>query len=85
MVDTLPRAYLIHVASKEETRSVNQEFETFVHSVFLRSGPISRDILNDIHRETERDGELNLVIDHRMVDHQTGKDQNANSRESKMT
>lgn len=50
IADPLSRACL--PAGKEETQS--QELETFVHSVFLRSIPMSRDILNDICRETER-------------------------------
>lgn len=59
IADTLSPACL--PAGKEETQS--QELETFVHSVFLRSMPMSRDILNDICRETERDDELSLVRD----------------------
>lgn len=59
IADTLSRACL--PAGKEETQS--QELETFVHSVFLRSIPMSRDILNDVCRETDRDDELSLVRD----------------------
>lgn len=59
IADTLSRACL--PVGKEETQS--QELETFVHSVFLRSIPMSHDILNDIYRETERDNELSLVRD----------------------
>nr|XP_034322405.1 uncharacterized protein K02A2.6-like [Crassostrea gigas] len=59
VADALSRACL--PAGKGETQF--QELETFVHSVFLRSIPMSRDILNDICRETGRDDELSLVKD----------------------
>lgn len=60
---TLSHACLPAGKEKTQSQSQSQELETFVHSVFLRSIPMSRDILNDICRETERDDELSLVRD----------------------
>jgi hypothetical protein len=59
VADTLSRACL--PVNKQESQILNQELDAFVHSVFLQSVPMSRNVLEDIRRTTESDNDLRQV------------------------
>lgn len=56
IADTLSRAHL--PPTKQQKVEICKEMETYVHSVFIPSNPISRNILQDIKQETANDAIL---------------------------
>lgn len=60
IADTLSRAHL--PPTKQHKEEIWEEMETYVHSVFIPSIPISRNILQDIKQETANDAILSEAI-----------------------
>lgn len=60
IADTLSRALL--PPTKQQKEEICEEMETCVHSVFIPSIPMSRNILQDIKKETANDAILSEAI-----------------------
>lgn len=60
IADTLSRAHL--PPTKQQKEEICEEMETYVHSVFIPNIPISRNILQDIKKETANDAILSKAI-----------------------
>lgn len=60
IADTLSRAHLS--PTKQQKEEICEEIETYVYFVFIPGIPISRNILQDIKKETANDAILSEAI-----------------------